>query len=131
MKDLLTSKTKRFVILFIAFFIVLGAVLLLQGKLNPNDNGSSEVPSVEISVTKKSYTGRITYLSPQLYPEDEISYVLTDSSGKEVILLKAEDQKLMVSEGLFATVSGRMKKTADKKEDVLLVDEVIVKNVAD
>lgn len=75
--------------------------------------------------------GRITYVNPEFYPMDDISYSLTDYSGKELYLLKSDDEKLNIAEGLFAKVVGKMGKLSDGETDVLIVEEVIINSVAD
>jgi len=74
-------------------------------------------------VLKKIYEGKVSYLGGTNL--DNIKYVLTDLLGKDVILLKASDEKLTVVEGLRVKVSGVIGKTKDGK-DYLLVEEVIV-----
>jgi len=89
--------------------------------------------SNESSISNQSgtvYEGRISYIDPNTYPNDDISYVLLDKGGKQIILLKAQDQKLVVAEGQFAKVTGNIIKTADGKKDVLEVAVVILKNVS-
>jgi len=70
-------------------------------------------------------SGKVVYSDPSLHPNDNISYKLLDSSGKAVILLSATDDKLKVIEGATVKLQGKLSKTADGKEDVLLVDKVI------
>ena len=77
-----------------------------------------------------SYTGQIRYIDPQMYPLDEINYALADKSGKEIVLLKAYDQKLTVVENLNVKVSGKLIKTKDGKKDILVVERVYVQNTA-
>lgn len=89
-----------------------------------------EVPKVEVAIEEeKPFEGTITYIDPNLHPQDAISYVLVDKSGKDVILLKAKDQKLEVAEGHFATLYGSVKKSSTK-EEYLMVDRIVIKNVA-
>ncbi len=92
---------------------------------------SSVSPDESVESPIKSYAGRITYIDPKFYPEDKISFVLVNSKGEEIILLKASDEKLMVSEGLDVEVVGQMAKTKDGKEDVLIVSKVVIKNGSD
>jgi hypothetical protein len=77
-----------------------------------------------------SYEGIVTYVDPHMYPEDKINYVLLDSSGKEVILLKAKDQKLEVSEGHMAEVKGKKRPLTAGKGEYLLVDTLVIKNAS-
>jgi hypothetical protein len=73
-----------------------------------------------------AYEGIITFVDPRANPMDDISYFLATPQGQQVILLKASDQKLEVSEGLFATVYGNLQKTADGKSDILFVEKVAI-----
>jgi hypothetical protein len=90
--------------------------------LTNNTDGTVE------QVEEKHYEGRITYVNPNFYPNDDVSYSLTDGSGETVVLLTAEDQKLVVSEGHYAKVYGSLKKTEDGKEDILVVDRLVIQN---
>ena len=99
----------------------------LKENEKPKNSGSTFIsPKSE----KTYYEGKITYVNPQLYPLDDVSYALTDSSGKELFLLKADDQKLAIAENLNVKVTGRMEKLSDGKTDVLMVEEVVIKNVS-
>ena len=75
--------------------------------------------------------GRVTYVNPEMYPMDDVSYSLTDNSGKDIYLLKSKDQKLQISEGLSVKVIGVLGKLKDNKTEVLLVEEVIIKSATD
>lgn len=125
---------KKTLILFIAIFVVflpLGIVIgnVIKPKLNEN-----EIPvSKESTQSKESslyYEGKIEYLNPSFYPNDNISFSLVDGSGKQIILLKSKDQKLNIAEGLFVKAKGVVTKTKDGKSDVLNVSEVIIKNAS-
>lgn len=72
--------------------------------------------------------GKVVYLDPHYYPSDKITYYLEDDAGKQMILLKTDDQKLAVVEGLKVIVFGEIEKTKDSKEDVLNVEKIVVKN---
>lgn len=138
MRELLTNvhdkaeeyKGKRLIkllaIIFVVFIAIGLAVGYVVGKLAPEQEIITKIAEEE---PLDSYEGTITFIEPLFHPEDEISYALTDKKGNEIILLKAEDQKLEVSEGHIATVYGKLKKTT-AGEDYLLVDKVAIRNVA-
>ena len=77
-----------------------------------------------------SFEGVVTYIEPFFYKDDDITYVLADNKGDYIILLKSDDQKLAVSEGHFVTAYGQVKKTSEKKEDYLMVDRIVIRNVS-
>ncbi len=128
-------KGKRLVYLLLAVFVVftiigLSVGYLMSPKLNedetPVQTYSGNLPKQE----KTEASGKITYVDPEMYPMDEISYSLTDSSGKDIYLLSAKDNKLEISEGLYVKVVGTLSKLKDGKTPVLLVEEVIINNVS-
>jgi hypothetical protein len=112
-------------VIFIVFFaFAFGLNYFINTFLKSNEIPGANGNGVEV-VVEKSYDGMITYVDPRSYPEDNISYELADAKGKRIILLKAKDQKLEVSEGLFVTVAGTLTKTADG-EEVLMVDKIVI-----
>jgi hypothetical protein len=102
------------------------SLMLNIDETDPAQNGRNG----ENQLIEVSYEGRIMYVNPLLYPNDNISYSLVDGSGKELILLTATDQKLEVAEGHNVTVYGFMGKTADGKREVLKVNRVGIRNAA-
>lgn len=76
------------------------------------------------------YEGTVTYVDPKFHPYKDISYELTDSKGKTIILLGAKDQKLVVAEGHYAKVYGEKSKTEDGEKDLLIVEKVVISNVS-
>jgi hypothetical protein len=131
------TKGRKLINLLLIIFVVFVLLGLLIGyftsfllnrdeldNLYPENGEQAEAAEVE-------YEGRIRYLDPMTYPNDDISYVLVDNSGREIILLRATDQKLVVAEGHNVTVYGTMQKTSDGQTDVLLVKRVGIKNVSD
>jgi hypothetical protein len=128
-------KGKRLVYLLLAVFVVftiigLSVGYLMSPKLSEDETSvqtySGNLPKQE----KTEASGKITYVNPEMYPMDEISYSLTDSSGKDIYLLSAKDNKLEISEGLYVKVVGTLSKLKDGKTPVLLVEEVIINNVS-
>jgi len=69
--------------------------------------------------------GKVTYVGDL---GDNISYSLTDSSGKDVVLLKSPDSKLKIVEGLQVKVYGMFIKGMNGKKDTLIVKEIIINN---
>lgn len=129
-------KGKRLLYMFIAIFVVftiigLSVGYLMSSKLNedetPVENYAGKIPAPK----KVEATGRITYVNPEMYPLDKISYSLTDSSGKDIYLLSSKDEKLQISEGLNVRVVGVLGKLKDDKTPVLFVEEVIINSAAD
>lgn len=97
--------------------------ILNNGEMAIEDSlADVETPPVEM-VTME---GIITFTDPKFYEQDGISYYLADKVGKELILLKATDQKLQVAEGLFATIYGQKAKTQDGKKELLIVEKIMI-----
>lgn len=108
-------------------FIGIGINYLTGQRLKNNENPAVNNPE-QINQNNESYLeGVITYVDPRTYPGEDISFYLADSDGNELILLKANDQKLEVSEGLNVKLQGKRIKTRDGKKDVLFVDRIVVK----
>jgi hypothetical protein len=75
---------------------------------------------------KESHKGKIEHIAPLA---EGIEYVLVDEKREDVLYLRADDDKLAISEGLFVTVVGtRQAKTNGQKLDTLVVGEVIISN---
>ena len=126
-------KGKKLIFVIAAFFLLFLLIGLIIGvisnsKLNKNELNSNPTSVDTASGQKVYYEGKVAYVNPQLYPGENISYSLIDSSGKEIFLLKSKDARLSVVEGLFVKISGKMSKLKDGKTSVLIVDEVIIKN---
>jgi hypothetical protein len=121
-------------VIFVVFTIIgISIGYIISPKLNSDENSGpveyyggndGDVATVEAE-------GRITYVNPEFYPMDDVSYSLNDYSGKELYLLKSNDEKLSIAEGLFAKVVGKMGKLNDGQTDVLIVEEVIINSAAD
>jgi len=128
-------KGKRLVYMLLAIFVVFTIIGLSVGYLMSPKLSEDETPVPTYSgnlpkVEKTEASGKITYVNPEIYPMDEISYSLTDGSGKDIYLLSAKDNKLEISEGLYVKVVGTLSKLKDGKTPVLLVEEVIINNVS-
>ncbi|MBW6441541.1 hypothetical protein K0B04_01355 [Patescibacteria group bacterium] len=119
---------------FISFTLIgISIGYLISPRLIENENGlGNDYDAVGNRDSDRiEAEGRVTYVNPELYPMDDISYSLTDSSGKELYLLQSRDQKLRIAEGLFVKVVGKMGKLSDKSTDVFIVEEVIINSVSD
>lgn len=129
MKNLLTTKNITFLLL--VTFIALGVWFYTTGDLTLNLKNNN-LPSNYTPPTQDSqpYTGKVMYVTDDTYPNENVNYVLVDTSGKQMVLLKANDQKLLVAEGLHVTVLGQITKTMDGKHKILLVEEVLMNNNA-
>lgn len=107
--------------LFFGYFILLplnkGEFNLFPSFANPAAQEVSNTVVME---------GKVAYINPNNNPGDNISYVLEDAKGKELIFLKANDQKLAVAEGLSVRVTGLKVKTPVSKKDVLVVEEITI-----
>lgn len=134
-EDIKGKKLVYTILAVFIFFTILGISIgyIISPKLNNDENigsldnhqGDRKDPdTVEAE-------GKVTYVNPELYPLDDISYSLSDYSGKELYLLKSDDQKLSIAEGLFVKVVGKMGKLSDEETEVLIVEEVIINNVTD
>lgn len=112
-----------------AVFLIVGLVIGYLFSRVPNNvtpTTENEVPKTERNLA--TYEGIVTYIEPFMYQTDEIKYSLLDSLGNEIILLKARDQKLEVSEGHHVIVNGTVKKLTGGKGEYLLVENLVIKN---
>lgn len=95
-------------IVFVAFLLIgVGINYYTNQILNSHENGDG-TGSIEKPPEKKivEKNGIITSLGPNIYEDDEVRFYLATVEGKEIILLRADDQKLDVAEGLYVTVIG-------------------------
>ncbi len=114
---------KTAIYVFLTLFLIF-ALYFTNKSLN-KDEMPPAVP-VEQNTSLVSKTGKVTYIDARTYPGENITYYLADNSGKSIILLRANDDKLHVVEGLSVTVKGTVSATADGKSEVLSVDEVTI-----
>lgn len=119
-----------FILLIIVFitFIIIGLLIgyFTNKYLNTAENLSYENPESVPVLEEKTYEGKIKYIDPNMYKEDELSFVLIDNLGNEIILLKATDDKLSVAENLSVRVHGYLTKSIDKTKDILLVERISI-----
>ena len=126
-------KGKKLIYTIVVLFLVFILVGVLIGYfMTPRLSEDEVVEDMgSPSSSKTYYEGKIEYVNPEFYSLDDVSYSLVDAKGERIFLLKAVDQKLSIAEGLFVKVSGRMGKLKDKETEVLIVDEVVIKNATD
>jgi hypothetical protein len=128
-------KGKKLIYLLVAIFIIFTATGLLFGyfinkalRINEATN-IVQTPEQTVAVPEeKMYQGMVKYIDVRTYPEDEITYILTDGAGKEIILLKASDQKLTIVENLNVKLYGTVTKTKDGTKDILKVERISIQN---
>lgn len=117
-------------VIFVLFTVIgVGAGYYINKKLTKDETDAAYLAKLQsVQRPEKYYEGRVVYVNPAYYPEDNISYALEDSSGEEAFLLASKDQKLSIAEGLNVRLTGILKKTKDGSKDVLEVDKLIIKN---
>jgi len=126
-------KGRKLVVTIVIVFLSFLFIGILIGYLKTptlNNNETNMVVKKPPEVLLKSFSGVVEYRSPSYYPNDKISFALVDTGGEDIILLKADDDKLEIVEGLFVTVNGKIGKTSTN-EQVLNVVEVEINNVTD
>jgi hypothetical protein len=121
---------KMLVILFVIFLVLGLSIGLVVGRFSPSSQEGEETNPKQAELNQSSFEGVVTFVEPLLYPGENISFALINTRGKEVILLKAKDKKLEVSEGHYVTAYGEKYKTKDGKDEYLLVDTIVIKNAA-
>lgn len=115
--------------LFITFLLVgLGIGNLMPKFLNKNEDTIVKTTTEKDEKESVQYKGKVVYIDPHFYPNDDVTFYLEDESGKEIILLKTNDQKLTVVEGLSVIVFGEIEETMDGEEEILIVEKIVVKN---
>ncbi|OGC48102.1 hypothetical protein A3A69_00885 [candidate division WWE3 bacterium RIFCSPLOWO2_01_FULL_37_15] len=116
-------------IIFVPIGLLLGNLISLSLNI-PETNNVTPVNN-NIDTSKETYyEGTVTYVNPNMYPNDEITYVLKDDDGNDVILLKSYDQKLAVAEGHKAKVYGSVMKSSNESNTILVVNKVVIVNVS-
>ena len=127
-------KGRKLVIFLAVLFVVFVFVGIAIGNFIPVMLRKDEVAdSIErtYDLPKKEsvqYKGKVMYVDPKFYPHDNISFYLADNKGEEIILLKTDDEKLTVVEGLEVVLFGEIFKTKDESREILMVEKVVVKN---
>ena len=125
---------KKILVLFIVIFAVCVPLgILIGNSIKPRlneDEMQATLKNAQVKAKPVYYDGKIEYVNPGYYPNDNISFALVDGSGKQIILLKSKDQTLTIAENNFVKVRGTITKTKDGKSDVLNVVEVIWKNAS-
>lgn len=126
---------KLLITLALSFFVFLIVGLLVGYFISKflSNNEAMYIDSSSVNAVKpeeKTYVGKIRAMDPQVYSNDKILYVLVDSSGNQVILLRAKDSKLSVMENLNVKVTGYVSKASDAKNDILDVERISVVNAS-
>lgn len=126
------TKGSKLLYLLLAIFILflvtgVGLGYITNSILNKSE-ATEVVNTADTTAAPVYMEGTVSYVNSGLYPEDNISFSLVDGSGKEIILLKSKDQKLVVTEGHKVKVKGKVLKTKNGQSDYLLVEEVIIQN---
>jgi uncharacterized protein YneF (UPF0154 family) len=112
-------------------FLIIGVAIgyFRYTKLNNNELTDNEKSLNQLTAQKTSeYEGKVSFINPNFYPDDKISFVLQGSDGNDIILLRSKDQKLSIAEGLHVKLTGTVVKTKDGKKEILIVDKVMIKN---
>ena len=126
---------KLLVVLVFTFtlFIFIGIVggYFMNQRLNKDEKSNDQTRVMPPVVERKYYDGKVLYVNPELYPLENISYSLNDSSGKTLYYLRTNDQKLALAENLNVRIYGQISKMQDGKTDVIDVSEVVIKNASD
>ncbi len=128
--ETLKGKKLAFVLLgSFVLFILIGAIsnYTIKKLLKSSEISENNVEETLVDENSDTYEGIVTFVDSNFYPNDNVSFYLADQQGKEIILLKAKDQKLQVSEGLHVIAQGKKVKTKDGKKEILEVDKVIIK----
>src|SRR3990167_1763016 len=92
-----SSLLKITAVLFLAF-LLLGLLIGYFIEKRLKNNGDAFLNTLNLR-EEMSYEGKITYVDPNFYPQDDVKYVLKNSSGKDIVLLSSDDEKLTVVEG--------------------------------
>lgn len=110
-------------LLCLAIGLAVGQLLPLLTPSNPKEPEIKQ--NQQPQTTEIERTGKIVFTNPENYPGENISYKLIDEKAKkELILLKAADEKLKFVEGTTAKLIGRLEKTT-RGEDVLFVEKIV------
>lgn len=120
---------RKLIIVLLNVFVVFLVIGLIAGYIRESTLKQAEPPKLDQSTdfnqnSRNSYEGRVTFIDPLLYKEDNVKFALYDTSDREIILLKAADQKLDLLEGMFVELTGNTVKTKDGQNNILIVSEV-------
>ncbi|MEK7595113.1 MAG: hypothetical protein AAB443_00775 [Patescibacteria group bacterium] len=121
---------KKLVVLVACVFTLFALLGLILGQLPnflKNTKGAKKEDSSE-NVTLQDPAqklGKVVYVNPDTYPDENISYKLVDAQGKDIILLKADDDKLKFVEGATVKLKGKVERTNDGKKEVFFVEQVV------
>lgn len=121
------NKQRYFVYLILLIFVVFLGIGFAGGALFSSPPTPEQNSTEDNEQEETFYEGRIAYVDPQLYPGEDVSYVLLDKSGDLILLLKSRDQKLVVVEGQWAKVYGTLAESASGDYEVLNVSEIVLR----
>ncbi|NMB70230.1 hypothetical protein GYA27_03465 [candidate division WWE3 bacterium] len=129
--DLEAMEAKKLLIVLLNVFVVflLAGVIIGYVRdlgLKKAETSLADDTNLTDPSKKNSYDGRVMYIDPKQYEADGVRYALYDTNDKEVILLKAADQKLDLLEGIFVTVKGDIVMSKSGKKQILIVSEVVM-----
>jgi len=107
--------------------VVLGLSLLIFPKFTnltlikdePSVTVQKETPAPTMFEGKVSYVGKVG---------NTVSYELLDSANKSIALLRSNDSRLQIVEGLHVKIRGEFLKSEDGSPNVIVVKEVIIQN---
>lgn len=111
-------------VFLIVISIVMGIILnITSSKLIKNEN---KINFQNVLTEPDFYEGRIYYAGKN---EGRDEYGLQDLSGKSIALLRVDDDRLKVIEGLYVKIYGDFLKGSGNKQNTIIVKEVIIQNV--
>jgi len=113
--------------IFVVMGLLAGYVINRLGGEAPDNSPNRVVVSAE-PVSEAIYSGKVVFVDPHIFQNDEVSFKLVDEKSKDIILLKTSDQKLEVVEGQRVEARGALVKTKDGKRDILVVSKVVLRN---
>jgi hypothetical protein len=132
------TNKKAFLLLMVALFsgiVGFGAIKLVRifiiareqlSEQDVSENQGESVPAEKsnLEVGFSSYKGIIssTHSTPP-----QLTHVLLDENGEEVIYLMADDHKLKISESMEVEVQGRVSSLKDVDKPVMTVERVVFK----
>lgn len=116
---------------FLKIFLI-GAIILLTivgiifyfklQKLTKNEQNINDVETVQ---QPTYYVGKVIYVGNQ---GNFVAYSLVDLDGKEIVLLRADDERLKIVEGLSVKITGDLVKGENGQKDTVMVKEVLLQN---
>jgi hypothetical protein len=120
---------KLYIFLAVTFVLFIGMGLVIGYFTTPELNQNETITPENRSGNKSDWNavelrGKVIYVDPTFYPNEDISYRLMDQTGKQIALLKMSDpsdRSLEVVEGLTVTIKGIRSTLNGTKEEVVSV----------